>query len=68
MKKKFLFIISLISLSSVEVKSQIPSTKNDLEKVKQEILEEIRPIAKAVDKDAITIIRHERRIARLEQR
>ena len=44
------------------------ATKDDLEKVKNEILKEIRPISKAVDKDAVTIINHESRLARLEQR
>ena len=43
------------------------ATRTDLEKFKEEILDEIRPIAKVVDKDAVTVINHERRIARLEQ-
>ncbi len=43
------------------------ATKNDLERFKEELLEEIRPIAKAVDKDAVTLVNHERRIARVEK-
>ena len=44
------------------------ATKSELEKVKEDILEELRPIGKAVDKDAVTIVNHERRIARIEER
>ena len=44
------------------------ATRNDLEKFKEDILEEMRPIAKAVDKDAEALIRHEKRILRVEQR
>ena len=44
------------------------STKGELEKVKEEILEELRPIAKAVDADAVTILNHERRLSHVEQK
>jgi|GEM_PF-6552319 len=44
------------------------ATKNDLERFKEEILEEIRPIAKAVDKDAVTLVGHEKRITMLERK
>lgn len=37
------------------------ATKNDLEKFKDEILDEVRPLQKAVDKDAETLIDLERR-------
>lgn len=50
-----------------EIKSTM-ATKDDLVRVKEELLDEIRPIRKAQDKDAVTIINHERRILRLEQR
>lgn len=50
-----------------EIKSTM-ATKDDLIRVKEELLDEIRPIRKAQDKDAVTIINHERRIVRLEQR
>lgn len=42
--------------------------KSDLEKFKEEILDEVRPLSKAIDKDARTIINHSRRIVVLEQR
>lgn len=42
------------------------ATKVELEDFKEEILEEIRPIARAVDKDAVTILDHEKRLKRLE--
>ncbi len=45
-------------------------TKNDMEKAiedaKEEILKEVRPVARAVDKDAVTIVKHEKRITRIE--
>ena len=43
------------------------ATKTDLERVKIEILEVVEPVIKAVDKDAETVIDHERRIAVLER-
>ncbi|MDP3646135.1 MAG: hypothetical protein Q8R25_03535 [bacterium] len=42
--------------------------KSDLEKFKEDILEEIRPISKAVDKDAETVIDHEKRLVILERK
>lgn len=42
------------------------ATKADLADMKEELLAEIRPIGRAVDKDALSIIDHERRIHRLE--
>ena len=38
-----------------------------VEKAKEEILQQIRPLEQAVDKDAVTIINHERRITALER-
>ena len=38
-----------------------------VEKAKEEILQQIRPLEQAVDKDTITIINHERRITALER-
>ena len=43
------------------------ATKDDLVELKEELLAEIRPIARAVDKDAHTLLRHEKRITRLEK-
>ncbi|MEY4747640.1 MAG: hypothetical protein RLZZ416_689 [Candidatus Parcubacteria bacterium] len=40
------------------------ATKGDLERVKEEIL---KPLEKAVDKDAETIVRHEKRMVVLER-
>jgi len=34
--------------------------------VKEELRKEVRPISKAVDKDAVSIFKHEKRITRLE--
>lgn len=42
--------------------------KIDLEKFKEDILGEIRPIGKAFDKDAVTLIDHGKRIVVLEQK
>ncbi len=44
------------------------ATKNDLKKFKEDVLEEVRPIAKAVDKDAVAVVNHEKRIAVLERK
>jgi len=44
------------------------ATKDDLENLKQEILEEIRPVSDAVDKDAKTVMEHGKRIIVLERR
>ena len=47
-------------------------TKQDVqslvESAKDDVLEEIRPIAHAIDKDSVTIISHEKRITVLERR
>ncbi len=43
------------------------ATKNELEKVRLDILEAIRPTEKAVDKDAVTILDHGKRISRIER-
>jgi len=42
------------------------TTKNDLADMEERIMAEIRPIGRAVDKDAVTVIDHERRIHNLE--
>lgn len=42
--------------------------KADLERFKEEILDEVRPIGKAVDKDAVTVVDHGKRIVVLERR
>ena len=41
------------------------ATKDDLEQMKNEIIE---PIIKAVDKDAVTVVSHEKRIIVLERK
>ena len=41
------------------------ATKNDLERMKEEILE---PVIKAVDKDAETIVKHDKQITVLERK
>ncbi len=43
------------------------ATKNDLERFRDEILKEVRPLHRAVDTDAETIIDHGRRITALEK-
>ena len=47
------------------------ATKNDVEtiveKAKEEILAVVRPIEKAVDKDAVTAVAHEKRIVKIER-
>ena len=43
------------------------ATKDYVDAVKEELLGEIRPIARAVDKDAVTIIRHEQSIGQIKK-
>ncbi len=47
-------------------------TKQDVQSLvdsaKEDLLEEIRPIAHAIDKDALTVISHEKRITVLERK
>ena len=45
----------------------INSMELKIDDLREELLSEIRPIAKAVDKDAKTIIDHEKRITRVER-
>ena len=40
----------------------------EISKAKEDVLKEIRPVSKAVDKDAVTIVDHERRITKVETR
>lgn len=44
------------------------ATKDDIQKAKREILDVVEPIEKAFDKDALTIINHEKRISRIEKK
>jgi len=39
----------------------------DLEKVQEEILDEMRPLSRAHSADAVTIVQHESRITRIEE-
>ena len=47
-------------------------TKQDVQSLvdsaKEDVLEEIRPIAHAIDKDAVTVVSHEKRIIVLERK
>jgi|SRR3989338_1877250 len=43
------------------------ASKNDLDKAKGELLSELRPLSKAFDKDARTLIDHGKRILRIER-
>ncbi len=43
------------------------ATKDNLENSKEEILVAIKPVERAVDKDAVTLLNHEKRITRLEK-
>jgi hypothetical protein len=61
-------------MTNIEERMSDMATTNDLEMMKEgmmamegRLLDEIRPIARAVDKDAHTIIDHEKRIIRLEK-
>lgn len=48
------------------VKSELVTKIDDkVEAAKEEILKEVRPIAKAIDKDAVTIVEHEKRLTRI---
>ncbi len=52
-----------------EVKTDIADLKNDMTEVKRDIAEmkiDLKAQGKAIDKDAVTLIRHENRIERLE--
>lgn len=44
------------------------ATKDDLERAKEELTDEIRAISRAQDKDARAVVDHEKRIAILEQK
>ncbi|HEY4514416.1 MAG TPA: hypothetical protein VJH69_03795 [Candidatus Paceibacterota bacterium] len=49
-------------------KDYVKATVDDVvDKAKKEILTELRAVAKAVDKDAVTIIDHGKRIVKLER-
>lgn len=50
-----------------DIKTQM-ATKDDLVRVKQELTSEIRAGSKAVDKDAVTVVSHGKRITVLERR
>lgn len=47
---------------------EVMATKEDLETLRQDIMEELRPIVAAVDSDAVTIMDYEKRIVVLERR
>lgn len=44
------------------------ATKDDLEMLRQDIRDELSPISNAIDRDAKTIINHEKRITTLERK
>ena len=43
------------------------ATKGHVDVVKQELLNEVRPIARAIDKDAVTILKHEKSIVQIKR-
>lgn len=51
----------------IDIRSRV-ATKEDLEMLRQEIREELRPFSVALDRDAETIIGHGKRIAILESK
>ena len=53
-------------ITNIEERLSDIATKNQLEKVKYELLGEMRTIGKAVDKDALTIVNLEKRIIKIE--
>lgn len=62
---------SVILQSVVNLGEQVQDLKTSvegkIESAKEDILKEIPPIARAVDKDAETIIKHEKSITRVER-
>ena len=62
--------ITVLAKEMMEIKESM-ATKSDitnLERGQQEIRDELEPLSRAHDKDAETIIDHERRIARVEKK
>ena len=69
--------VSLILDAVISLQEQVSGMQRDMatkdfvevtvEKVRNDLLTEIRAIGHAVDKDALTIINHERRITHLER-
>jgi hypothetical protein len=57
--------ITSIQEDIVSIRQEM-ATKNDLQRVRDEIIEIIRPTEKAVDKDAVTLLNHGKRITRIE--
>ena len=63
----FKMLVSIDSrITNIEERLSDMATKNQLEKVKYELLGEMRTIGKAVDKDALTIVNLEKRIIKIE--
>jgi hypothetical protein len=52
-------------LDAFATKSEVHSI---VDTATEKILDELRPIARAVDKDAVTILNHEKRITKIERR
>ena len=59
-------IIKTVLSLSEQVDATPEIMRGMIDDAKEEILEEIRPIARAVDRDAEMIINHEKRITRVE--
>ena len=59
-------IFELVSSLYEKVNNDV-TMKSDLERVKEEILDVVRPIERAVDKDAVKLVSHESRITKLER-
>lgn len=66
-KEKILEVI-LDMNERMATKEDIAQVKNDIQRAKAELLDVIEPIGKAVDKDAVTIVKHEKRITILERK
>ena len=58
-------VFDLVKSLHEKVEKEVAS-KNDLERAKEEILKVVRPIERVVDKDAETIVKHDKRITRIE--
>lgn len=54
-------------MNDFATKSDLTKLSEKIDKVENKLLQEIRAIGKAVDKDAVTIIDHEKRITRVEK-
>ncbi|MEK7107182.1 MAG: hypothetical protein AAB899_03275 [Patescibacteria group bacterium] len=67
-ERVFKLLISIDGrISNIEERLSDMATKGQLDKVKHELLGEMRVIGKAVDKDALAIVNLEKRVVRIEK-